>query len=336
MKGIQTNKKESFRLKSMNEIRIHKEIPSLIFKELIKRGYSLEGKTRIWDISDSKLWYLTPEQSQAYLDLIYTEDYKKKSTDRENKLIEESLKRIIEAVGDTPVNIIDLGCGDGLKVIPILKELRKNTKVRYCPVDISAYMVNRALKNIRNSNQADEVVEFRWNISDFDNLENISLALREGEYKRNFFLLLGGTISNFEFHDLVYHIRESMNPGDLFLLCTPIEAEGEKGQENAPLSDAQKKFFDHILLNLGFEPDEFEAARRVRNHRAETYYTIKKRHKVEFKGREIEFYENDQIVTGFSYYYTKNIFLDYIKIYFPDFWYKMDPEEKRILVFCKK
>ena len=45
------------------------KINDLIFKELIKRGYSLEGNTRVWNIADSKLWYLTPEQAQGYLDL---------------------------------------------------------------------------------------------------------------------------------------------------------------------------------------------------------------------------------------------------------------------------
>ena len=45
------------------------KINDLIFRELIKRGYSLEGNTRIWNIADSKLWYLTPEQAKAYLDL---------------------------------------------------------------------------------------------------------------------------------------------------------------------------------------------------------------------------------------------------------------------------
>ena len=44
------------------------KINDLIFRELIKRGYSLEGNTRIWNIADSKLWYLTPEQAQSYLD----------------------------------------------------------------------------------------------------------------------------------------------------------------------------------------------------------------------------------------------------------------------------
>jgi hypothetical protein len=52
------------------------QINDLIFKELIKRGYSLEGNTRIWNIADSKLWYLTPDQSQAYLDLERSQRYK--------------------------------------------------------------------------------------------------------------------------------------------------------------------------------------------------------------------------------------------------------------------
>ena len=51
------------------------QINDLIFKELIKRGYSLEGNTRIWNIADSKLWYLTNEQAQAYLDLENSQEY---------------------------------------------------------------------------------------------------------------------------------------------------------------------------------------------------------------------------------------------------------------------
>ena len=42
---------------------------SLIFKELVLRGFSLEGNTRVWNVADSKLWYLNPEQAQAYLEI---------------------------------------------------------------------------------------------------------------------------------------------------------------------------------------------------------------------------------------------------------------------------
>jgi len=46
--------------KKNNSLVNNSKINDLIFKELLKRGYSLEGNTRIWNLADSKLWYLTP------------------------------------------------------------------------------------------------------------------------------------------------------------------------------------------------------------------------------------------------------------------------------------
>ena len=94
-------------------------INDLIFKELIKRGYSLEGKTRVWNIADSKLWYLTPEQSQAFLDLEQAQDYQKDVIQKEIDLINNNIDEILKKVGKDPLNIIDLGCGDGKKAIRI-------------------------------------------------------------------------------------------------------------------------------------------------------------------------------------------------------------------------
>jgi len=65
------------------------EINDLIFKELLKRGYKLEGKTRVWDVADSKLWYLTPKQAQGFLDLSKTEGYKKSIIEKEVSLIKK-------------------------------------------------------------------------------------------------------------------------------------------------------------------------------------------------------------------------------------------------------
>ena len=75
------------------------KINDLIFKELIKRGYSLEGNTRIWNIADSKLWYLTPDQAQSYLDLEDEEKYKEEVTNKELKLIDENIDEILKEAG---------------------------------------------------------------------------------------------------------------------------------------------------------------------------------------------------------------------------------------------
>jgi len=312
------------------------KISGLIFKELIKRGYSLDGKTRIWDISDSKLWYLTPEQAQAYLDLIVTDEYKKRSSDYEKKLIKDSMEEFVQKIGEGPVNLIDLGCGDGLKALSFIEALSKKTKVRYCPVDISSYMVSKAFKNIRELGNADEVVEFKWNISDFDNIENISTALRVGGFRKNVFLLLGGTLGNFEFHDLTYNIRSGMKSEDVLIIGQKLGEEIEDSDEGGSIPKEQNKFFDYILTQLGLEPGEFELRRRVRNHRAENYYIIKKDHEIDFKGRQIKLFEGDQIITGVSYYHSYKTFKEYLEIYFSDYIIKTDEDKNYSLTLCKK
>ena len=142
------------------------QVNDLIFKELIKRGYSLEGKTRVWNIADSKLWYLTPEQAQGFLDLEKSKDYRKDVIQKEIDLIKENINEILKKLEKKPVNIIDLGCGDGKKATLFIQHLKGKVKLRYCPVDISGYMVEKAITNIKKLNVG-EVVKFQWNISDF-------------------------------------------------------------------------------------------------------------------------------------------------------------------------
>ncbi|HTY44299.1 MAG TPA: L-histidine N(alpha)-methyltransferase, partial [Patescibacteria group bacterium] len=167
------------------------EINDLIFKELIKRGYSLEGKTRVWNIADSKLWYLTPEQAQAYLDLEGSPEYKKEMIDAEMELIKESMPDISQRVLNKKkeIIIIDIGCGDGKKAIFPIQSLKSKAKIIYCPIDISGYMVEKSIENIKKTDIA-EIVQFQWNISDFENLENVTRLLRIGG-RELFMLFLG-------------------------------------------------------------------------------------------------------------------------------------------------
>ena len=163
------------------------KVNDLIFKELLRRGYSLEGNTRVWNIADSKLWYLEEEQAKAYLNIDSVKG-KKGSTHKEFQLIKKHVGEISQKVlNGSGINIIDIGCGDGLKAIPCIDALAKQAPVRYCPIDISSYMVTEAIKNIREAEKR-EVIEFRWNISDFDNLENISALLRDDKFRKNFYL----------------------------------------------------------------------------------------------------------------------------------------------------
>ena len=165
------------------------KVNGLIFKELIKRGYSLEGNTRIWNIADSKLWYLKPNQAQAFLDLEGSKNYQKEIIQKEIDLINDYMSLILSSIRGDNLNLVDIGCGDGKKAELFINKLKGNVKIRYCPIDISSYMVEKALEKIKKTD-VEEVVKFQWNISDFENLENIAELLRYKTFKKNFLLLL--------------------------------------------------------------------------------------------------------------------------------------------------
>ena len=314
------------------------EVNDLIFKELIKRGYSLEGKTRVWNIADSKLWYLTPEQAQAYLDLVSTEEYKKMVGPKELNLLDEHIEAIIKELGSKPINIIDLGCGDGKKAAMFLKKMKNNNmKVRYCPIDISSHMVKQAIQEVEKLSGT-EIINVKWNISDFENLQNVIPLLKTKEYKVNFFLLLGNTLGNFETHELLYSIRNSMREGDLILIGNGLnnhnmEEDIVKSCRENPL---RNEFFSLILKLIGFNKDQLEYVVRFRNDRLETLYTILKDSSISFQDKKAYFVSGDQVVVAFTYHYEKSEFIKYLKMYFSSVKNYISKDGSYVLALCQK
>ena len=228
------------------------QVNDLIFKELVKRGYSLEGKTRVWNIADSKLWYLTPEQAQAYLDLEDSKSYQSLASGAEYELVDKNIVNIKgEFAGAKAINIVDLGCGDGRKAAHLIKKI-DGIKVRYCPIDISGYMVNKAIETVSKLD-VDEVIEFQYNISDFENLQNLTPLLLKGNFKKSLFLLFGYTLGNFEINELLYAIRSAMNKGDQLVIVSGIANEKWERWIDDVRDEKKMKvnsFFVHTPLQL--------------------------------------------------------------------------------------
>jgi uncharacterized SAM-dependent methyltransferase len=314
------------------------EFNGLIFRELIKRGYSLEGKTRVWNIADSKLWYLTPEQAQAFLDLEENSpDYKRDLVQKEIDLIKENIDNIVKKIGiKKPINVIDLGCGDGKKAVIFISFLKDKLKVRYCPIDISNYMIERAIENIKNLNHVEEIVEFQWNVSDFENLENVADLLRKGKFKNNFILLLGNTFGNFELNELLYEVRSSMKDGDFLLIGNGLETKQPTEILKAYDNDLLDNLLIKTLTQIGFKREDLEYGARFRNSRVEMYYTVKRDLKISFLGKNVSFNVGDQIVVALSYKYEAGDFRSFMQMYFDDVDFYVSKDEAYALVLCKK
>lgn len=311
------------------------EFNDLIFKELIKRGYSLEGNTRVWNIADSKLWYLTKDQAQAFLDLEQAKNYQKNVIQKEIDLIKLNMSNILKEVGNKPINIIDLGCGDGKKAILFVKHLGDKARIRYCPIDISNHMIEKALENIRALNIG-EVVEFQWNVSDFENLENISSLLRRGQFKQNFILLLGNTLGNFEINELLYEVRSSMKKGDFLLIGNGLDnRDREEILKSYHLGEI-RDWLAKILEQIGFEKDELGFNVRFKNSRVELLFSLKKDKKISFQDRSIFFNKDDQILVSVSYKYDEEKFRNLAKLYFEDIKIYTTKDKAYALALCRK
>ena len=310
-------------------------INDLIFKELIKRGYSLEGNTRVFNIADSKLWYLTPEQAQAFLDLEQSKDYQKDVIQKEIDLIKNNINEVIGSITDKPINLVDLGCGDGKKAVIFIGHLKDTARLRYCPIDISSYMVEKAIERVSKLN-IKEVVKFQWNISDFENLENITPLLRSGEYKDNFILLLGNTLGNFEIHELLYGIRSSMKDNDILLIGNGLDTRdsGEilKAYNNPHLDNMLVK----TLTQVGLKREDVKYGARFRNSRVEMYYTLLRDMDISFLGRTVNFSKGDQIIVAVSYKYRKEDFMSFMKMYFSKVDLFVSKDGSYALALCKK
>lgn len=310
-------------------------INDLIFKELLKRGYSLEGNTRVWNLADSKLWYITPAQAQAFLDLERDKNYQEEVIQKEINLIEKNIDEITEEIKDSPINLIDLGCGDGKKAVIFLSYLKDTTKLRYCPIDISSYMVEKAIEKMSKTN-VKEIIKLQWNISDFENLENVTPLLRSGEYKNNFILLLGNTLGNFEIHELLYEIRSSMKDGDSLLIGNGLDNKNEEELIKAYNNKQIDHWLVKILTQLGLKGEDLQYGVRYKNSRVEEYYSLNKEIEISFLGRKVHFNKGDQIITAVSYKYDKDEFMSYLKMYFSTVRLFVSKDNAYALALCKK
>jgi uncharacterized SAM-dependent methyltransferase len=312
------------------------QVNDLIFKELIKRGYSLEGNTRVWNIADSKLWYLTPDQAQGFLDLEQGKAYKKEVIQKEIDLIKNNISEMLTELGvKKPINIVDLGCGDGKKAALFVGHLRNKVKMRYCPIDISGYMVKKALDNIK-ALEIGEVVEFQYNISDFDNLDNISSVLRTKEFPKNLYLLLGNTLGNFEINELLYSISRSMKDGEYVLIGNGLDNREHDDIIKSYQEPIVDKWLFKIAQQAGLERKDVEFGVRFANGRVELYYSLTADKKVTFQDKNIYFSKGDQIIVAVSYKYTKDEFEEFAHLYFKRVKMFTSKDKSYALAFCGK
>lgn len=307
-----------------------------VFRELLKRGYSVEGKNKVWNIADSKLWYLTSEQAKAFIDLDKKDPKQKMFAKKEIDLIKQKFLELTCAIKDKYVTIIDLGCGNGEKALSFIKQFKDKSKIRYCPIDVNDFMLEEAMKNF-SKHKGINILKFKNNVFNFIDFGMIADSLEKDKFKTSYILLLGGNLENSDVHELLHEIRSSMHEGDLLLI-------GNKLAHPDPIKMIQyynhSQHIDDLLVKtmeqLGFDRKELNYGARFRGNRIEVLYTIKNDKTITSKGKAVDFKAGDKVIVTFSYKYTQDSLKEVLMMYFDDVEVFTSKDGIFALALCKK
>jgi len=307
----------------------------MVVRELIKRGYSIRNGTKVWDVSDSKLWFSTPELSKAFLELKRNSFYKEHVDDREMLLLNGNTKKIVEMLGTKNFNLIEIGCAEGSKAATFIKNLPNNVKIKFYPIDVSSYFIEQVTNKIKNL-YSPNVVEIKPFIQGLKNFDDIVTSLRSAEYKQNVILFLGSLLTMGEITDTLFKLSNAMLDGDVLIIGNGIRtgerfAELEKYQD--PLFD---KWFVNVMKSLGFTESEINYDARFAHGRVEGFYKVKVDKLVGYDSKHINFKPGDEVVIGIHYKYYEHELKELIGLYFKNIEVIKDPTGNHALFICRK
>jgi uncharacterized SAM-dependent methyltransferase len=166
------------------------------------------------------------DEGANYWDLHYRISAEKESNfvKTEHKLIVDNLDTLINRFKEyRHINLVDIGCGNGLPVFPIIEKLLdEEYSITYTALDISQKLIEIDKKELfqkfPNLNYKSFEIDFdRFNISD------ILILNKDEEPSANLLLYLGGTLGNQTDTGRIYaNLRDSMGLNDFLVVSEGI------------------------------------------------------------------------------------------------------------------
>ncbi|MBK8208336.1 MAG: L-histidine N(alpha)-methyltransferase [Planctomycetes bacterium] len=233
----------------------------------------------------------------------------------EAEILTRHAPEILGHTGTGPIDIVDLGAGDGRKTsIVLTATLKQKRDVRYVPIDISQSAMQGLVKDMRTRHAGLAVGGLVGEY--FDALTWLS----QDTTRRNLVMFLGSNIGNFSKVQTRVFLRqlwEALNPGDLVLIGWDLkkdidllldaynDAKGVTAQFNLNL-------LARINRDLGGEFDlknfRHYATYDVYSGAVESYIVSMVRQSVAVRGLRIsfDFDEWEPIHTEYSYKYLQS------------------------------
>ncbi len=128
---------------------------------------------------------------------------------------------VLSSCGNTSLDLISLGCGDGKKDAILLSSLvnllKNDGNILYYPVDINATMIVEALRAIARFPLEMNKLETKAIIGDISCLDSLK-PIYEYRNSPNIFSILGNTLGNNSEEEILSSLDDGMFSGDFLLI----------------------------------------------------------------------------------------------------------------------
>lgn len=187
----------------------------LIFfqKQLLNLGASQQNQDFI-SLAEAKFCYLTREQSEEWIRIGTFSNVHTHSP--ELQLISDNIQDI-RLLLNKRLSIVDLGCGDGKKIPPLVKILSKEFDVQaFLAIDTSKYLLETALSHVREYSG----LAFDYCLSYQVDFEDISISEINNFFSETarLYTFLGNTFNNFPRDQITQILSNLMEKDDQALL----------------------------------------------------------------------------------------------------------------------
>ena len=147
-------------------------------------------------------------------------------TDAEYEIMKTHGGRMLDRVGGTPFDLVELGAGDGYKTEVLCRHfIEGGQEFTYRPIDISGAVLRTLERNMNQRLPGLEVASITGEY--FKALEQ----LQQSGGRRKVILFMGGNIGNFQpeaARDFLCHLYEKLSPGDFLITGIDLKKDPQR------------------------------------------------------------------------------------------------------------
>lgn len=246
-------------------------------------------------------------------------------------MLEKNVASIVRFI-PACMSLVSVGVGSGEKERILLEELIKKNRaekpalekisIHYYPVDINSQLVDIALEKVK-----DLPVEKKGIVGFIEDMP----LLKKHWHLPVLFCILGNSFCNYEPEFILQLVHENLEQGDLFFFdanLLPVQGSGEEAQSarksilGTYASRENALFNMYPLLQYGMAPEDFDFdlllahvdSRIGALYRTRKSLNILKDAEIRIGAKTIGFREGDVIRMGFTYKYTYDQIIAFLRI----------------------